>query len=295
MDKFSTFTIRTVRKATQFFALFLTNAYMAAYVRGEMYQGAFKSICLPFLYCHSCPSATFACPIGTLQHYAVIRRVPFFLLGHIGLFALLLGRMSCGWLCPGGLIQDLLAQLSEKKIKIPRAFYALRYLALGGLVVLVPYLTGEHWFSKLCPIGTLVAGIPWALWNPIDPTTGNPTIAPGTLGVLFAIKLALLLAFIALAILAKRPFCRYACPMGVILGFFNRFSLIRLSVDQECDDCDTCQKHCPMGIKVSDDPNHPDCVRCFTCTSVCKHVHIEAPLVAFLRMKQATRSVEEKK
>ncbi|MFC1587686.1 4Fe-4S binding protein [Planctomycetota bacterium] len=91
-------------------------------------------------------------------------------------------------------------------------------------------------------------------------------------------KVVILLGFLVLFVFAKRPFCRFVCPMGLIFSFFNRISVLQLKVAATCDHCDACQKNCPVDHKVYEDPNSPECVRCLQCTA-CKHVQITAPLL----------------
>ena len=270
--------LHAIWRSTQVCGVLLANAYLSVVSRNVIYKGPLKCICLPFIYCHACPSSAFSCPIGTLQHYMAVRLFPFELVGHITALGLLVGRMACGWLCPFGLVQDLLNQTTGKNIRLPRVLVAGPFLVLLFLVLLIPYLTAEHWFSKLCPLGMLVAGIPWVAWNPINPETGAPTVAPGSVGLLYAVKLLILLGFLGLFCFSKRPFCRFACPMGLVLSFFNRISIVRLEVASSCTRCGACQKRCPMGIRVYEDPNSRDCVRCLQCTT-CKHVHVVAPLL----------------
>jgi polyferredoxin len=142
-----------------------------------------------------------------------------------------------------------------------------------ALAILLPFVTGDHWFSRLCPWGTLIAGIPWVLWNPVDEASGLPVIEPGMVGWLYALKIGVLLGFLVLFVITQRPFCRTFCPLGAIYSLFNRISVMRLSVEGRCVDCDLCVKACPVGLRVSDDPNSPDCIRCLKCT-VCKNVHV---------------------
>ena len=61
-----------------------------------------KGIPCPGMNCYACPAATFACPIGSLQHFAVIRQIPIYLLGVLSLIGILVGRLACGWTCPFG-------------------------------------------------------------------------------------------------------------------------------------------------------------------------------------------------
>lgn len=265
--------IHPFRRTAQVFGLMITNIYFAVIYRCQIYTGVFKSVCLPFLYCHSCPSAGFSCPIGVMQHYFALHRFPFFLIGHLMLIGVLIGRMVCGWVCPVGLLQELMYKIRSIKIVIPKYFSILPYIMLIVFVVMLPYLTTEHWFSKLCPVGTIVAGIPWVLWNPVNPSTGAATIEPGTVGILFIVKIAIMIAMFILFVIVKRPFCRFICPLGLFWGFFNKTSVMKLEVGKGCTKCDNCRDICPEGINVYEDPNAKDCVRCLECLK-CKHVKI---------------------
>jgi len=74
--------------------------------------------CYPFLYCHSCPAATSACPIGAIEQ-AVYRgsfkwKLLFFPLLILGFFGTLSGRAVCGWACPIGLLQRGTAKIARK-------------------------------------------------------------------------------------------------------------------------------------------------------------------------------------
>jgi polyferredoxin len=93
-----------------------------SFFTGRLYKGPLKGACVPFLNCHGCPTATFGCPIGTIEHYMVIRRFPYEIVGQLGLLGLLVGRMACGWLCPFGLLQDLLFMVTKAEVKIAHAW-----------------------------------------------------------------------------------------------------------------------------------------------------------------------------
>lgn len=172
--------------------ILLSNGYLSILVSGQIYKGPLKGLCVPFLSCFACPLAIFSCPIGALQHFMAIRTVPLMLLGGIGMLGVTAGRMTCGWLCPFGLLQDLLHRLPGPKIEIPGPLRNLRYVVLVGLVLIVPYWTGSPWFSKLCPAGTLTAGIPWVIGD----YTGAMVL--GDIGSLFLLKLLILGAFLSI-------------------------------------------------------------------------------------------------
>lgn len=262
---------RGLRRAAQGLALVASHGYLKVLASGQAYQGPLKSVCLPVLNCHSCPTATTACPVGTLQHFAALHRPPLFLFGLFGLVGLAVGRMACGWICPFGLLQDLLHRVRSAKIALPRWLCAARWPVLLILVLAVPFFSGVHGFSVLCPLGTLSAAIPWSLWNPLDAATREPLVAGIT--ALAVLKVALLGLFLWLFVVAKRPFCRIVCPVGLCLSLFNRCSMLRLHVDEGCTRCGRCAALCPMELRVCDEPNSGHCIRCLACTA-CPHVTV---------------------
>jgi len=220
--------------------------------------------------CYACPAAVFACPIGTLQHFAALRQIPFYTLGLLSLVGVLVGRLACGWLCPFGWLQELGYGLG-RRFRWPkwRISDDLRWLPYGFLIVLaiiVPMLTLEPWFSKLCPVGTLEAAIPWVF---ID------TAIRSQIGALYVLKLVILAAFVIWMVRTKRPFCRFVCPLGAIWSPFNRVSTLRLVVDDtSCTECGTCQSICPVDIRIYEDASSTRCVRCMECVRACPEAAI---------------------
>jgi ferredoxin-type protein NapH len=228
----------------------LTNSYVTAPFT--------KGVCFPVLNCYACPLAAVACPIGSLQHFSAIHVFPFYTIGILGLVGSVVGRMTCGWICPFGFLQDLMYKIPSFKIKMPKFFNYLKYVFLVGLVIMAPYITGEPWFSKLCPAGVLEAGIPLAL---LDEQIRRQV------GTMFYMKIGILLAFLASFAFIKRPFCRAVCPLGAILSFFNSFSAYRMEIDgTQCIKCNKCQNKCPVDIKIYENPNSTSCIRCLECT-----------------------------
>ncbi|MBF0386918.1 MAG: 4Fe-4S binding protein [Candidatus Omnitrophica bacterium] len=258
--------LQRLRETVQWCTLVLSNLYLGFFKTRQVYQGPLKSACVPFLNCHSCPSAFFSCPIGTIQHFMTIHKFPYLVAGYLTAIGVTVGSLACGWLCPFGFMQDLLYKIKSIKIHIPLKLAVSRYLVLALLVVLFPLVTQETSFSKLCPMGTLQAAFPWVLWNPVIPVYGEPAVATSTLGFLFVIKVLIAVLFVGFFVFAKRPFCKLACPLGAIFGFFNRHSLLQLDVDPgKCRDCQKCREVCPVDINISDDPGSSVCVRCFNC------------------------------
>lgn len=264
-----------LRKIAQSLSTAITNSYWLSLFTGTIYQGQLKGFCVPALNCYACPLALFACPIGTIQHFVGYGayHISLYAIGILGVIASAIGRMACGWVCPFGLLQDLLFKLRTRKLSLPRWAAYGKYAALGFLVFLIPLFTKVPWFCKLCPAGALEGAFPMLL---LDSSLRE------LVGALFALKMFILASFLTAMVLIKRPFCRTACPLGAIFSFFNRVSIFRLSVDRKkCTKCNKCHKVCPMDIKVYQNPNDIDCIRCLDCKPVCPEGAISYEFAGF--------------
>ena len=252
----------------------LTNGYARGYTSGKIFTGSTKVLCVPGLNCYSCPGALGACPIGALQ--AVYNRgtykVSLYVFGLISMFGVLFGRLVCGWMCPFGLVQDLMykIKLGPKNKNLPGHKYLryLRFVVLAVMVIALPILivndagTGQPWFCEwICPSGTLLGGIPLTLLN---------AEFREIIGFRFFWKVGLLVVFCLGSIWYFRPFCKYLCPLGAIYGLFNPVSTYRLEIDpNKCIKCRACQRACGMDIPTFETPNSIDCIRCGDCMKAC--------------------------
>lgn len=255
-------------------ATLATNANLPNFLTGRIHTGASKNFCVPGLNCYSCPGAVGSCPIGAMQ--AVLsgqkHNFPFYVVGLLLLFGMLLGRLICGFLCPFGWIQQLLHKIPLKKLRIPeKADQKMRFIKYAVLVLFVlafpVFLTdafglGAPYFCKwLCPAGTLEGGIPLVLTN--------KSLHSG-LGFLFWWKMGLLILTIITSILIYRPFCKYVCPLGAFYALLNRISLTRMEVnDESCISCGKCIRACPMQVNVLKNINGLECIRCGKCAMEC--------------------------
>jgi polyferredoxin len=212
--------------------------------------------------------------LGTLQHFiAGVRpalrwgtyRLGFYVVGFLAAVGLVGGRFSCGWLCPFGLMQELLHKLPGPKLSLPRRVGLVRYPVIAITVVAMPLLLtgamgyGEAWFCRLlCPAGTLEAsGMLWLL----------PELRH-QLGATFALKLLVLAMALGLSVVIFRPYCRGLCPLGAIYGWFNRCSWIGLEHHASlCTCCEACSRGCRMGLDPRTDEARGECLRCFTCVT----------------------------
>ena len=127
----------------------LHNIHLPNFLKGKIYQGPGKKLCLPGLNCYSCPGAAGSCPIGSLQ--AVIGsqkyRVSFYVLGQ---------KEQHGRSC----------RRAIRAILKPR--HADRFLSVVSLVdrSFTNYVTGQMTeaviLGCLCCVGMLIFRFPYA-------------------------------------------------------------------------------------------------------------------------------------
>jgi polyferredoxin len=164
----------------------------------------------------------------------------------------------CGWVCPFGSIQEWFGKLGRKifrrrfnrliPYKVDRILRYLRYLMLGWVVYMTA-ATGTLMFADIDPY--------FALFN-----FWTSEVAIGGILILIAVLL--------LSLLVERPFCKYACPYGAVLGVFNLFRIFKIRRNAPtCIDCKACDRACPMNIPVSTSGavRHHQCISCLKCTS----------------------------
>lgn len=296
------------RRAVQLFFAAASNSYLTGFMAGKIYQGNLKYVCAPGLNCYSCPGARLACPIGSLQAVLGSRSftVSTYVFGFLLVFGALLGRAVCGFLCPFGLLQELLYKIPlMKKVRTFKGDRALRYAKYGFLlflVILIPAvmsLSGDAQpaFCKyVCPQGALEGGIPLVLYDrflggvqqagaPVPSLAGlsvpgldsvvnaaalrqsGPTLK---VGLLYFWKIGILVSFLLLSVKIYRPFCRYVCPLGAAYAPFNKLALYRLHFDENaCVHCGRCRRACNMDLDPVKQLNHAECVRCGDCVDAC--------------------------
>jgi len=221
---------------------------------------------IPFL---SSASLHSLCPFGgvvSIYQYAAtgtfVQKIhdSSFILMIIGfLLALLFGPVFCGWVCPFGTIQEWFGRIGQKifkkrrynhfiPAKIDRWLRYLRYLVLVWVIYMTA-ASGTLIFAKIDPYHAL-----FNLWS--------SELAIGGVIVLALTLLA--------SLFVERPWCKYACPYGAVLGLFNLFRIFSIRrVPGTCRLDGACDITCPMNIKVSEKTMIRDhqCITCLKCTS----------------------------
>ena len=220
---------------------------------------------IPFL---SSASLHAICPFGgvvTLHQFITtgtlirkVRQSSLVLSGLVMLLAVLFGPVFCGWVCPLGTVQEWVGKLGKKLLGnrynhfIPRKLdNVLRYLRYGmlGWVVYMSAVSGTLIFLSIDPYYAL-----FNFWTGEVAVTGLLVLGVTLLG----------------SLVVERPWCKYACPYGALLGITNLFRVFKIRrVESSCISCDLCSKECPMNIEVSKVKVVRDhqCISCLECTS----------------------------
>ena len=260
------------RRLVQLYAALLYNANLKGFIDGHIYTGDLKAVCVPGFNCYSCPGAIASCPLGSLQNAlnAAGHTAPWYVLGILALLGVILGRTICGWICPLGLIQELLHRIPTPKIRknhITRKLSYLKYVFLAVFVIAIPLIYGvgkglilPGFCKYICPAGTLEGAV-GLLQNPANATSFYQ------LGALFTNKWVIMTVIGLACVFCYRSFCRFICPLGAIYGFFNRFALTGVKVDSDrCNDCGLCVMKCGMDVKHVGDH---ECISCGKCIDTC--------------------------
>ena len=260
----------TKRKIMQLYFALLFNANLKGFVSGNIYKGQSKQLCVPGINCYSCPGAIGACPLGSLQgSFSADRSTIYYVCGILLLYCVLFGRMICGWLCPFGLIQELLYKIPTPKLKkspFTRILSYLKYVILVFFVFIVPITyafrdTPLPAFCKyICPAGTIEGGLA-LLANEVNASYF------AMLGPLFTWKFLVMVSIVVGSVFAFRLFCRFLCPLGGLYGLFNKVSFFGIRLEEsKCIDCGKCINKCKLDIRRVGDQ---ECISCGECIDVC--------------------------
>ena len=175
-----------------------------------------------------------------------------FILFFIILFVFLFGNFYCSTLCPLGCSQEICTLFKTKKSEYIkpnffRYFILTLYLSLFflGLGCFIKYINPYFIFSS----------------------TFNSSI----------ISIFILVLVLIFALFKNRLFCRLLCPIGALLGFISKFSLLSLQINSNCIKCGKCERVCSyscIDFKNSLIENEI-CSNCLKCLSVCEHNAVE--------------------
>lgn len=295
------FRIETLRKITQLSFFVLFNAVVFG-------LGPWP-ILLPIIGLLGTPSKTVGDALGALQLMLFEVTFPLLALASIFVAAVFLGRALCGWVCPFGFVQDLLAYIKKRHTEVtPRTHRDMvkgKYIVLavilfvsGTLAVSLATGVSESYkealgvfaqapFNTVSPADTLFAvmprialgiryEIPQLLEKPVDEIYASIGNTITSLQPLLLVRLLIMGFIIGLTVYVPRGWCRYLCPQGAFSALFSRFSFLGLRRDPvRCTKagCRDCVQACPTLVPILDLPwekfTHPECIYCLKCVDAC--------------------------
>jgi len=248
---------------------------------------------------------------GTLHRYlgwiARVQFLPALLAMDLGVVAvlviltLLFGRIYCSVVCPLGVMQDGISWLAGKRTKNRFAYSPeRRWLRYGFLVIFIA--------AMIAGIGSLAALLaPYSSYGRIVQNLLSPLWRWGNnLLAYFAERadsyafyrtdvwirstatfVVAALSFIVIAVLAwrgGRTYCNTVCPVGTVLGFLSRFSLLRPVIDTgKCNGCGLCARNCKASC-IDAKHHQIDYSRCVVCMDCIDNCHKGA--ISYARRKR---------
>lgn len=184
--------------------------------------------------------------------------------GAAAVAAFFFGRVFCGWICPGGAVQELLIQANDRRVP-------------GGRYDLIKYGIAAAWLAAIIIFFVQAGGI--LAVRPLFGIKGGFSLGTPVSYIMFYVAMG---GMVVLSLAAgRRPFCHYGCMLAPFM-IAGRYAAkiagtphLHLEADSEkCIDCRLCTKNCPMSLDVnamvrSGDMFSPECISCGACVDVC--------------------------
>ncbi|MBE2984622.1 4Fe-4S binding protein [Campylobacter sp. RM9344] len=222
---------------------------------GAIGQWAFYGIfrcpfIVPFVNCGSCPVVT--C-------WGRITAIFFGFWLFIPVLVIFLGRAFCGWLCPGGFVNQMLGKFAVFKLKMKNN-KKLRYAQIGMVIsvlislgvyfiwgnprVMIPMRTSDEYLNAI------IMSFKFSDWY-------------------WAARTAIVISLIVASLIIANLWCRFVCPTGGVMELLRKISIFRVYKTDACDHCNACLRKCEMGTR----PDEINCTNCGDCLNVC---HVDA-------------------
>ena len=230
------------------------------------YYGVFRCpFLIPFVNCQVCPVITCWGRI-TSYFWGFWLSLP--------ISVLLVGRFFCGWLCPGGFVNQIIGKLSFLKLR------------------------GRNWFVRVAPVGMFialaaVAMIWFGLNNPrmmvpirIGEFWSSLRLSFENASVAWLVRTFIVLGLVAAGLLVANLWCRFVCPVGGLLELFKGMAIFRVFKTSACNDCNACLRVCGMGTR----PDEINCTNCGDCLQTCP---VDA--IKFGKKREANKQTPRKK
>jgi polyferredoxin len=180
------------------------------------------------------------------------------------LSALFVGRLWCGWACPGGGLQEICFAITDKPAQRGRLDWIKWFIWVPWLAIIAVLAISAGGYRRVNLLHLTESGI--SVTQPFSYITYYMVIG----------------IFVVLSLLAgRRAGCHYICWMApfMILGRKIRNVLawpaLRLRTETDrCTNCKKCTANCPMSLDVNSmvqkrAMENSECILCGTCVDVC--------------------------
>jgi len=260
---------------------------------------------LPILLSVNAPTNLAYGSLDVIQVALASPAAPWVALAFVFIIGAVLGRAFCGWVCPMGLIQDMVTQaggdVGQVNVRTHESGKRFKYFVLGFALLISVSLGIALWMGfgsdymqslgifaegpliPLAPEGTLFSTVPRALLyikENVAPTflAKFSTAQLGdwlrSIPLPIVAELLILLVFFYGAYRVPRFWCRYVCPVGAMMAPFQKYSFLGMKRDPvKCSRCPHCETACPMQIRILalqwEKFNDPECILCGECADAC--------------------------
>lgn len=203
---------------------------------------------------------------------------------------ILFGRIYCSFICPTGILQDIISRISKKigikrKFKYSKESIIIRYSFLFLFLLLI--VSGTVSLAGLFEPYSIFGKISSNIFLPIISELNNglnsilekfnyyglkPITYKTFTNYAFIVTIINFSVLLILSALNGRIYCNTVCPVGTILGLISRVSLFKISINNTlCTSCGKCSVVCKSSCidfknkKIDFDR----CVACYNCLGVC--------------------------
>lgn len=238
--------------------------------------------------------------LAHVQFVPALVSLSFITLAVLIVITLIFGRIYCSTVCPMGVFQDIVTWISKKTAKRKKRFHyspALTFVRWGvvGLTtvaflseftallgLLDPYSAfGRMTVNVFKPVYMLGNNLLEKIFSGFDNYTFYQVDTSLVSISSFIIGLITFLLIGFLAWRYGRTWCNTMCPVGTLLGFLSRFSLLKVRIDAgKCNHCGLCATKCKASCINSKEQtiDYSRCVDCFDCLDACKQQALQYSL-----------------
>lgn len=213
------------------------------------------------------------------------------------LLTIILGRVFCGWICPLGTLNNIAGAFRKQRKYFQREnLFKLKYYIL--IFIIISSLLTAQLAGIFDPLSLTIRSLSVSIYPMFNYIISSffdsiydsriPYIIVISEGIYSFLKKTILLfqqsyyyqsffvgaiflLILGINLIENRFWCRYLCPLGALLGFLSRFSILKRSVSEGCNSCGACAPVC-QGNALPDKKDlwrHSECMYCWNCDDIC--------------------------